>query len=275
MIILAATPLGNDGDASPRLREALETADVIAAEDTRRLRNLCSRLELQPKGKIIAFHDHNEAQLAPELVEQARGGAKIVVVSDAGMPSVSDPGYRLANLAQDQQVPFTVIPGPSAVLTALAISGLATNRFSFEGFAPRKTSEQIQVFSALARDERTLIFFESPRRLAATLKVMSEVFGAERLAAVCRELTKTYEEVKRGSLGELLAWAESQEILGEIVVVVSGATAVIADDVSTFVPEVQALVELGVRGKAAAAHIANREGLRANELYRKYLEQLP
>ncbi|MDY5584595.1 MAG: 16S rRNA (cytidine(1402)-2'-O)-methyltransferase [Arcanobacterium sp.] len=272
MIILAATPLGNDGDASLRLRQAIESADLIAAEDTRRLRNLCSRLDLHPTAKIIAFHDHNEAQLAPELVAQASLGAQIVVVSDAGMPSVSDPGYRLANLAQEQQVPITVIPGPSAVLTALAISGLATNRFSFEGFAPRKTGEQLQIFGSLADDERTLIFFESPRRLAATLQTMAATFGDEREAAVCRELTKTYEEVKRGSLAELSVWAQTREILGEIVIVVSGANPRMVDAVAAFLPEVVELVELGVRAKAAAAHVAKREGLRANELYRKYLE---
>ena len=267
MIILAATPLGNDADASPRLRETLEEADVIAAEDTRRLLNLVGRLGVTIHAPIVAYHDHNEAQKAPELVEQAAAGKRVVVVTDAGMPSVSDPGYRLVSLAAGQGVPVTAVPGPSAVLTALAVSGLASDRFTFEGFLPRKAGEQQARLAELEREARTMIFFESPRRLAQTLAVMADVFGAERPAAVCRELTKIHEEVVRGSLGELVAWAGEREVLGEISLVVQGAPARRAGVDAGMIAQVRELADAGLRLKAAAAYVAKREGLRPNELY--------
>lgn len=276
MIILAGTPLGNDGDASPRLREALATADIIAAEDTRRLLNLVGRLGIEIHAPVVAYHDHNEEQKAPDLIEAAAAGKKVVMVSDAGMPSVSDPGYRLAALAGERGVGLTVIPGPSAVLTALAISGLASNRFSFEGFPARKSGERLRTFEGLARDGHTLIFFESPRRLHDTLVDMAEVFGGDRMAAVARELTKTYEEVKRGTLEELVEWSAT-EVKGEICIVVEGYSQASGEGEGSvvdpdWVAEVRALADLGLRLKDAAGHVAARVGARKNELYKAALD---
>ncbi|USR79227.1 16S rRNA (cytidine(1402)-2'-O)-methyltransferase [Arcanobacterium pinnipediorum] len=273
MIILAGTPLGNDADASQRLKDSLESADLIAAEDTRRLLNLVGRLGVEIHAPVIAYHDHNEAEKAPDLIAAAKAGKAVVVVSDAGMPSVSDPGYRLAALAAHEGVGLTVVPGPSAVLTALAISGLASDRFSFEGFLARKSGERQQALSKLARDEHTMIFFESPRRLHETLKDMSAIFGADRPAAVARELTKVYEEVARGSLAELVEWSAG-EIKGEISIVVGGyrddcaGQREIAPEV---IADVKELVELGVRMKDAAGFVAQRAGLRKNVLYQAVL----
>ncbi|AZN30660.1 16S rRNA (cytidine(1402)-2'-O)-methyltransferase [Flaviflexus salsibiostraticola] len=264
-IYLAATPIGDPNDATPRLRTLLETADVIGAEDTRRLLNLAGRIGVTPAGRILAFHDHNEAERTGELLDAARAGQTVLVVSDAGMPTVSDPGYRLVRRAHDENVPVTVVPGASAVLTALAISGLATDRFSFEGFAPRKDGERSRVFAELARERRTMVFFDSPHRTADTLAAMAEHFGEDREAAVCRELTKTYEEVKRGPLGELAGWAQ-EGVRGEITLVVSGAVDAepSADD---FVAEVNMLADSGMRLKAAAAYVSERTGVRKKELY--------
>lgn len=264
MIVLAATPLGNDADASPRLRSELEGADLIAAEDTRRLLNLAGRLGLTLRAKVTPYHEHNESEAAPQLLEAARSGRRVVVVTDAGMPSVSDPGYRLVSRAATESVPVTVVPGPSAVLTALALSGLASDRFTFEGFPPRKDGEQRTYFASLAAEPRTMIFFESPRRLAGTLATMRDALGPDRRAAVCRELTKTFEEVKRGSLAELVGWAT--DIRGEITVVVEGAPAQ-TNDAGLHVAEVLALHEAGLRLKDAAAHVAARENVRKKELY--------
>ncbi|OFS74980.1 rRNA (cytidine-2'-O-)-methyltransferase [Trueperella sp. HMSC08B05] len=264
MIVLAATPLGNDDDTSPRLRAELEGADLIAAEDTRRLLNLAGRLGITLHGKVVPYHEHNESEVAPQLIEASREGRRVVVVSDAGMPSVSDPGYRLVFLAAAEGVPVTVVPGPSAVLTALALSGLASDRFTFEGFPPRKEGERRRYFESLAAEPRTMIFFESPRRLVATLTAMRDELGPDRRAAVCRELTKIYEEVKRATLAELADWAEG--VRGEITIVVEGAPAHVTADASAHVPEVLALHEAGLRLKDAAAHVAAREGLSKNEL---------
>ena len=274
MIVIAATPIGNDADASPRLREALASADLIAAEDTRRLLNLAGRLGVSLHAPVIAFHDHNEATKAAELVAAAQSGKQVLVVSDAGMPVVSDPGYRLVALAAAAGVAVTVVPGPSAVLTALALSGLASDRFSFEGFVPRKDSERAAAFGALVGEERTMVFFESPRRIAGALQAMAGVFGGERRAAVCRELTKVHEEVKRGSLDELAQWA-SGGVLGEVVIVVAGADRRSGSSrrdggdgvTEQLVAEVRDLAELGLRLKAAAAHVAKREGIGANALF--------
>ncbi|MGB4646026.1 MAG: 16S rRNA (cytidine(1402)-2'-O)-methyltransferase, partial [Arcanobacterium sp.] len=272
MIILAGTPVGNDGDASPRLRQALESADLIAAEDTRRLLNLAGRLGITLRAPVVAYHDHNEAAKATDLVAAAQAGKRVVMVSDAGMPAVSDPGYRLVERAYDEGVAVTVIPGPSAVLAALAISGLPSDRFAFEGFPARKTGERKASFAKLARDERTLIFFESPRRLAETLEDMASVFGQDRRAVVARELTKTYESVQRGTLAELTQWARG-EVRGEIVIVVEGyrevTTSIVDADV---VAEVLELVKLGLRLKDAAGHVAKRVGLRKNEVYAAAVE---
>lgn len=269
-ILLAATPIGDAGDAPPRLREALAGFDVIAAEDTRRLRALSARLGVSPTGDVLSFHEHNERERAGVLVERAAAGQRVLVVSDAGMPSISDPGYRLVQVAVAAGVPVSVLPGPSAVLTALAISGLATDRFCFEGFLPRKAGERRRALEALGDEPRTMVFFESPHRLAATLAAMTEAFGVERPAAVCRELTKTYEEVRRGPLAELAAWAAG-EVRGEITLVVAGASPRPAT-VDDHLEEVLRRVEGGQRLKDAAAEVSAVTGLSKRDLYQAALE---
>ncbi|MFG6504297.1 16S rRNA (cytidine(1402)-2'-O)-methyltransferase [Microbacterium sp. P05] len=268
MIILAATPIGNLGDASRRLVEALEAATVIAAEDTRTTVRLLSALGIVNRPKLIALHDHNEKERAGEIVERART-EDVLVLSDAGMPTVSDPGYGLVSTAAAAGVAVTVLPGPSAVLTALAVSGLPTDRFAFEGFPPRKPGERRAAFTALAAEPRTLVFFEGPSRLAATLRDMAAAFGPERRAAVCRELTKLHEEVIRGPLPELAEWAETGA-RGEIVVVVEGAPRreVAFPDA---VAQVLALVGDGVRLKDASTEVAAHTGHPSRELYREAL----
>ncbi|MFH5824439.1 16S rRNA (cytidine(1402)-2'-O)-methyltransferase [Georgenia sp. AZ-5] len=271
VILLAATPIGDAADAPPRLRRALEEADVVAAEDTRRLRALAGRLGVRVGGRLLSFHEHNEHERAPELVRAARDGARVLVVSDAGMPSVSDPGYRLVRAATEQGVRVSVAPGPSAVLTALAISGLATDRFCFEGFVPRRPGDRARALGALAAEPRTMVFFESPHRLAGTLTDMARAFGADRPAAVCRELTKTYEEVRRGRLAELAAWAQDG-VRGEITVVVAGAEPAV-EKVEDHVDAVLALADGGARLKDAAAEVAGRTGLSKRELYQAALQR--
>jgi len=270
VILLAATPIGDAADAPPRLRRALSEADIVAAEDTRRLRALAGRLGVQVTGRVLSYQEHNESQRAPELVRAAQAGARVLVVSDAGMPSVSDPGYRLVKVAADAGVRVRVAPGPSAVLTALAISGLATDRFCFEGFVPRKAGDRSRVLRALAAEPRTMVFFESPHRLAGTLADMAAIFGADRPAAVCRELTKTYEEVRREPLGSLATWAE-RGVKGEITVVVAGAEPAVPE-VADHVGRVLALSDAGARLKDAAATVAQETGLGKRELYEAALE---
>ena len=266
-ILLAATPIGDVRDASPRVIAALEGADIIAAEDTRRALALASRLGIKLGGRLIALHDHNEAEKAASIVEAARGGACVVFVSDAGMPTVSDPGFRLACAAIDAGVPLSVLPGPSAPLVALALSGLPSDRFAFEGFLPRKDGEATRYLQNLATDPHTLIFFESPRRAAATLTRMAEVLGGDRRAALCRELTKDYEEVRRGTLGELAEGADN--ILGEVTIVVAGyERSARAED---HVGAVLALAAEGMRLKDAAAEVAAATGARKNDLYKAAL----
>ena len=266
-ILLAATPIGDVRDASPRVVAALEEADVAAAEDPRRALALASRLGIKLGGRLIALHDHNEAEKAAGIVESARGGARVVFVSDAGMPTVSDPGFRLARAAIDAGVPLSVLPGPSAPLVALALSGLPSDRFAFEGFLPRKDGEATRYLQDLATDPHTLIFFESPRRAAATLSRMAEVLGGDRRAALCRELTKDYEEVRRGTLGELAEGAD--DILGEVTIVVAGyERSARAED---HVGAVLALAAEGMRLKDAAAEVAAATGARKNDLYKAAL----
>ena len=268
-ITLAATPIGNRGDASPRLMAALSLADVVAAEDTRRALNLAQRLGVKIGGRLLAFHEHNERERSRQLLQAARGGSSVLMISDAGMPSVSDPGFRLVNAAIDADVPVTVAPGPSAVLTALALSGLASDRFSFEGFLPRKSGERARLLSSLASDAHTLIFFESPRRVHETLTDLAKAFGGQRRAALCRELTKTHEEVLRASLDELVA-ATAEGARGEIVLVVAGSTGA-SVGVEQVVDQVLALADQGLRLKQAAAQVAQTHGLRKNELYQAAL----
>ena len=226
-LILAAAPIGRTEDASPRLRAALEESGVIAAEDTRRLRRLADRLGVTVAGRIVSYYDANERHRVPELLDVLRGGRDVLVITDAGMPGVSDPGYRLVTAAVADDIPVTALPGPSAVTTALAVSGLPTDRFCFEGFPPRKAGERAARLAELAAEQRTMVFFESPHRLAATLTAMAGAFGAHRRAVACRELTKTYEEIVRAPLGDLAGWAD-EGARGEITLVVAGAAPVVA-----------------------------------------------
>lgn len=265
VLVLAATPIGDPRDAAPRLASELRTADVVAAEDTRRLRRLCTDLDVTPSGRVLSFHEHNEAERTPELVERLVRGERVVVVTDAGMPSVSDPGYRLVSAAVEAGVRVTGVPGPSAVLMALAVSGLPVDRFCFEGFLPRKAGERATVLTGLAREPRTMVFFEAPHRLERALTAMAEAFGADRPAAVCRELTKTYEEVRRGPLAELAAWA-ADGVRGEITVVVAGATRP-AVDLESRLDGIRARVASGERLKDVCAEVAAETGLSRKSLY--------
>lgn len=261
-LLLGATPLGQPADASPRLVAALNTADVVAAEDTRRLRRLTAALGVTPRGRVVSYFEGNEAARTPELVEALVDGARVLLVTDAGMPSVSDPGYRLVAAAVAAGVRVTAVPGPSAVLTALALSGLPVDRFCFEGFPPRKAGERAARLKEAAAEPRTLVYFEAPHRLADCLAAMAEAFGADRPAAVCRELTKTYEEVKRGPLGGLAAWA-ADGVRGEITVVVAGAPPAGPEDLgpAELARRVAVREEAGERRKEAIAAVAAGAGV--------------
>jgi len=271
-IVLAATPLGNPGDASDRLRDALATADVIAAEDTRRLRRLLSDLAITPTGRITSFYDAIERERSEELVGRAAEGAVVLVVSDAGMPTVSDPGYRLVALAVERGIRVTVLPGPSAVLSAVAVSGLPVDRFCFEGFLPRKAGERATRLAELASEPRTMVFFEAPHRLAVMLAALADGLGPGRSAAVCRELTKTYEEVRRGTLADLADWA-ADGVRGEITVVVAGADpaerrrAAGLEDEHGWVAAVEAAERDGLTRKEAIADVARLAGVPRREVY--------
>ncbi|MFJ8146915.1 16S rRNA (cytidine(1402)-2'-O)-methyltransferase [Streptomyces sp. NPDC096094] len=267
-LVLAGTPIGDVRDAPPRLAEELAGADVVAAEDTRRLRRLTQALGVTPKGRVVSYFEGNESARTPELVEELAGGARVLLVTDAGMPSVSDPGYRLVAAAVERDVRVTAVPGPSAVLTALALSGLPVDRFCFEGFLPRKAGERLTRLREVAGERRTLVYFESPHRVDDTLAAMAEVFGADRRAAVCRELTKTYEEVRRGGLGELAAWA-AEGVRGEITVVVEGAPEQGAEEVGAeeLVRRVRVREEAGERRKEAIAAVAAQVGVPKREVF--------
>jgi 16S rRNA (cytidine1402-2'-O)-methyltransferase len=267
-LVLAGTPIGDIQDAPPRLAAELAEADVVAAEDTRRLKRLAQALGVTPRGRVVSYFEGNESARTPELVKELLGGARVLLVTDAGMPSVSDPGYRLVAAAVAEDVRVTAVPGPSAVLTALALSGLPVDRFCFEGFLPRKAGERLSRLKEIAEERRTLVFFESPHRIEDTLAAMAEVFGAGRRAAVCRELTKTYEEVRRGGLGELTAWA-AEGVRGEITVVVEGAPEKGPEeiDAAELVRRVRAREEAGERRKEAIAAVAAEAGLPKREVF--------
>lgn len=267
-VILAATPLGNPADASARLREVLQTADVIAAEDTRRLHRLATDLGVSITAPVVSYFEGNESTRTTGLVQQALAGATIAVVTDAGMPSVSDPGFRLVSEAIAAGVTVTAVPGPSAVLTALAVSGLPVDRFCFEGFLPRKEGPRAQRLAELADEPRTMVFFEAPHRLADSAAAMAAAFGPDRSAAICRELTKTYEQVIRGPLSELAQWATG-EVLGEITVVVSGVVdePVAADQSQSWVALAEELQRQGIDRKQAIAEVARRNGVPKRQVY--------
>jgi 16S rRNA (cytidine1402-2'-O)-methyltransferase len=265
-IVLAGTPIGNALDASPRLIAALAQAEVIAAEDTRRLRDLARRLDVTISGSVVALHDHNEQDRAADLAARAVAGATVLLVSDAGMPTVSDPGFRLVEAAVAAGVEVTVIPGPSAVLAALAVAGLPTDRFCFEGFLPRKDGERRAALAALTMEPRTMVFFEAPHRLTATLEAMVLAWGESRRASVSRELTKIYEETRRGGLGELAQWARAEQPRGEIVVTVAGRPPS-APALESLVDEALARVAAGERAKDAVADLAEASGTPRRTLY--------
>ncbi|MBP2403324.1 16S rRNA (cytidine(1402)-2'-O)-methyltransferase [Streptomyces syringium] len=267
-LVLAGTPIGDVADAPPRLAAELLAAEVIAAEDTRRLRRLTQAMGVHTTGRVVSYFEGNESARTPELVEALLGGARVVLVTDAGMPSVSDPGYRLVAAAVEHDIKVTAVPGPSAVLTALAVSGLPVDRFCFEGFLPRKAGERLGRLREIADERRTLVYFEAPHRLDDTLAAMAEVLGEERRAAVCRELTKTYEEVKRGPLKELAEWA-AEGVRGEITIVVEGAPEPGPQDLdpAELVRRVRVREEAGERRKEAISAVAAEAGLPKREVF--------
>ena len=269
-LVLAATPLGQVDDASARLRTALATADVVAAEDTRRTKQLASSLGVTITGRVVSFYDAVEVARAPGLVADVAGGATVLLVTDAGMPSVSDPGYRLVVACVEAGLAMTCLPGPSAVTTALALSGLPCERFCFDGFPPRKAGARRTWLAQLAHETRACVFFEAPHRIAACLEDAVAVLGGGRRAAVCRELTKTYEEVRRGTLAELAAWA-ADGLRGEITVVLAGAEPQPPPGPEVLVARVQELVANGVRLKDACGQVASAAGSSRNELYEAVL----
>ena len=266
-LVLAGAPIGRAGDASPRLAEALATAEVVAAEDTRRLHRLCADLGVTPTGRVVSCFEGNEERRVPELLEAVRSGVTVLLVTDAGMPTVSDPGFRLVAAAAEQDLPVTCLPGPSAVTTALAVSGLPSDRFCFEGFLPRKGGERRTRLAALQAERRTAVLFEAPHRLGESLADMAEVLGPDRRAVVCRELTKTHEEVRRGTLAELAAWAQG-EVRGEVTVVLAGAP---EPEVDASPAELARLVgvreEAGLSRKEAVQAVASETGLPRREVY--------
>ena len=268
MLILAATPIGRVEDAPPRLASELAIADVIAAEDTRRLRRLTTDLGVELKGRIVSYFEGNESARTPTLLADLLDGNRVLLVTDAGMPSVSDPGYRLVAAAVEKDVRVTAVPGPSAVLTALAVSGLPVDRFCFEGFLPRKAGERARRLASLAKEERTMVFFEAPHRTEAALAAMRDAFGDSRAAAVCRELTKTHEEVRRGGLAELVDWA-GDGVRGEVTIVVTGAdpSADIGSDPESLRAAVSDLEGEGRSRKEAIAEVAKLAGVPKREVY--------
>lgn len=267
-LILAATPLGNILDASPRLKETLEQADLIAAEDTRRAKRLFADLNLEIKAPVISLFEENEIEKIPDIIEKLKSGLKVVVISDAGTPAISDPGYRLVTKAIEENISITVIPGPSAVLSALVLSGLPTDRFSFEGFIARKGKERTEILNNLNTQSRTMVIFESPRRTLQTLQDIQEIVGDDRKAAVVREISKTYEEVIRGSLKELVAWANSKEVLGEITLVIAGVENTGKKEVDEqAIAEVKQLIAAGSSFKDAVQEVSTQRGLSRRELY--------
>jgi 16S rRNA (cytidine1402-2'-O)-methyltransferase len=267
-LILAATPLGNPGDASSRLKSAIQDATIIAAEDSRRFHRLCQDIEVTFTAKVVSFFEGNEEDRTKELLAELKNGATVLVVSDAGMPTISDPGFRLMREAIAQGSQVQVIPGPSAVTMAIALSGLPTDRFSFEGFPPRTAGARTSTFEKLRFEERTMVFFEAPHRLKESLSDAVEVFGPERKGAICREMTKRYEESIRGTLSELLNWANSNEVLGEITVVIQGAEIDSAQRTANdMVNRVREFEAAGMDRKGAIATVADEFGISKRLVY--------
>ncbi|MFP5218241.1 MAG: 16S rRNA (cytidine(1402)-2'-O)-methyltransferase [Actinomycetes bacterium] len=265
-LVLAGAPIGQAADASGRLATELATADVVAAEDTRRLRRLCADLGVTPSGRVVSYFEGNEAQRTPELLDAVRAGSRVVLVTDAGMPTVSDPGYRLVAAAAAEDLPVTCVPGPSAVTTALAVSGLPSDRFCFEGFLPRKAGERRARLAALRAETRTAVLFEAPHRLAAALADMADVLSGTRRAVVCRELTKTHEEVRRGTLAELAEWAAAG-VLGEVTVVLAGAEPVAELSADDLAGAVALRERAGLTRKDAIAEVASDAQVPKRDVY--------
>ena len=267
-LILAATPLGNPGDASARLREAIESASIIAAEDSRRFHRLASDIGVTFTARVLSFFEGNEEERTRELLTHLQSGTVVLVVSDAGMPTISDPGFRLMRDAIKLGIEVSVIPGPSAVTMAVALSGLPTDRFTFEGFPPRAAGARLAIFEKLRHEERTMVFFEAPHRLGDSLGDAVTVFGTERRGAICREMTKRYEETIRGTLTELSTWADTHEVLGEITLVVGGAA---TDSAVTTADEMVARVRefegAGMDRKGAIASVAQEFGIAKRLVY--------
>jgi 16S rRNA (cytidine1402-2'-O)-methyltransferase len=267
-LVLAATPLGNPLDASARLKKAIESAEIIAAEDSRRFHRLASDLEVTFTARIISFFEGNEKERTAEILSLLREGKEVLVVTDAGMPTISDPGFRLMRDAIAENLPTVVIPGPSAPTMAIALSGLPTDRFTFEGFAPRAQGARSTFYEKLRFEERTMVIFEAPHRLHESLVEAAEVLGGTRRAAICREMTKTYEETIRGSLAELITWADSREVLGEITLVIAGveegSQSKSADDAVARVREYE---QAGMDRKAAIATVAEELSLPKKIVY--------
>lgn len=268
VLVLAGTPIGQVGDAPGRLAHELATADVVAAEDTRRLRRLTTELGVETTGRVVSYFEGNEAARTPMLVEALEAGQRVLLVTDAGMPSVSDPGYRLVVAAVAAGVRVTAVPGPSAVLTALAVSGMPVDRFCFEGFLPRKAGERARRLAELATEQRTMVFFEAPHRTEAALVALAQAFGPDRAGAVCRELTKTHEEVRRGPLAELVAWA-ADGVRGEVTLVVAGAPAgpSISSDEPALLAAVAQREDQGMTRKDAIAEVARLAGVPKRDVY--------
>jgi 16S rRNA (cytidine1402-2'-O)-methyltransferase len=267
-LTMAATPLGNPLDASPRLKDAIAEAEIIAAEDSRRFHRLCADIGVTFTGKVISFFDGNETERSEEILQHLRSGKNVLVVSDAGMPTISDPGFRLARDAMAENLEVRVIPGPSAPVMAIVLSGLATDRFTFEGFTPRAVGARQATFEALRFEERTMVFFEAPHRLVESLQYARSIFGSDRRGAICREMTKTYEETIRGTLTELLQWAESKEVLGEITLVIAGADVGTAEkSAADTVARVREYEEAGMDRKSAISTVADEFDLPKRIVY--------
>jgi len=266
VLVLAATPIGRVEDAPPRLAAELLAADLVAAEDTRRFRRLTSDLGIEVTARVVSYFEGNEAARTGDLLDALLAGQRVVLVTDAGMPSVSDPGFRLVAAAVEHDVTITSVPGPSAVLTALAVSGLPVDRFCFEGFLPRKAGERSRRLSGLATEARTMVFFEAPHRTADALAAMATALGPERRAAVCRELTKTHEEVRRDSLAALAEWAASG-VRGEVTIVVAGAPEVVTDDPATLRELVALREAAGTPRKQAITQVAKEAGVPKRMVY--------
>ncbi len=272
-LIIAAVPIGNPEDASMRLIKAIESAEIVAAEDSRKFQRLCQDLNLQPKAKVISYFDGNESERLSKLIEQLNSGIRILLVTDAGMPAISDPGYLLVESAVQNGISVEVIPGPSAVTTAVAISGLPCEKFTFEGFLPRTENAKRNELEKLRFEERTMVFFEAPHRIIETLEILENIFGKNRKACICRELTKTHEEIIRGDLSELVNWSKSKEMLGEFTLVIAGAEKD-AEEITNVevVRMVQKYESAGMDRKEAISEVAKLTGLPKRNVFSAMVE---